>query len=107
MSKLLLVPSKNFNKVYIPHATADGRYQLFYGGAGSGKSAFVASRIVVDCFIGRNTLVTRQVASRIANSCYNEILKAINRVWRGKIFYHKGRRYKLPIFRQSNTFFGA
>ncbi|MGI6739113.1 MAG: PBSX family phage terminase large subunit [Christensenellales bacterium] len=90
MSKLLLVPSSTFNRLYIPHATAEERYQLFYGGAGSGKSAFVASRIVVDCFIGRNTLVTRQVASRIANSCYNEILKAINRFGAGKFFSTKG-----------------
>jgi phage terminase large subunit len=72
--------SKNhFNEIYIPFLNAEERYQLFYGGAGSGKSVFIASRIVMDCFKGRNTLVTRQVASRIRSSCFNEILKAIRR----------------------------
>ncbi len=70
---------KYFNEIYIPFLNAEERYQLFYGGAGSGKSVFIASRIAADCFKGRNTLVTRQVASRIRSSCFNEILKAIRR----------------------------
>ena len=35
---------------------------------------------------GRNTLVVRQVADRIKNSCYNEIVKAIRRMELGHLF---------------------
>ncbi|MDO5021867.1 MAG: PBSX family phage terminase large subunit [Eubacteriales bacterium] len=74
-----LLSREYFNDIYMPFLNATERYQLFYGGAGSGKSVFIASRIVADCFLGRNTLITRQVASRIRNSCFNEILKAVRR----------------------------
>ncbi len=86
MANILQVPGKHFNRAYAPCAQAMERYQLFYGGAGSGKSAFVASRVAVDALIGRNTLVVRQVADRIRNSCYNEIIKAIRRMGIGHLF---------------------
>lgn len=81
MGKLILeVPQDYFNPVYRPFVDAKERYQLYYGGAGSGKSAFVAQRVALDAVIGRNTLVVRQVARRIHDSCYNEIVKAIDRM---------------------------
>lgn len=86
MPGILHVPAKHFNLAYAPCAGAMQRYQLLYGGAGSGKSAFVASRVAVDALIGRNTLVVRQVADRIKNSCYNEIVKAIRRMELGHLF---------------------
>ncbi len=86
MPGILHVPGKHFNKAYIPCAGAVQRYQLLYGGAGSGKSAFVASRVVVDTLIGRSTLVVRQVADRIRSSCYNEIIKAIRRMELSHLF---------------------
>lgn len=66
------------NKAYIPHLNAQQRYQLFYGGASSGKSVFLAQRLVLDLIKGRNYLVVRQVAGRVQQSCYNEILKAMD-----------------------------
>lgn len=67
-----------FNQAYLPFLEAQQRYQIFYGGAGSGKSVFLAQRAVLDCLKGRNTLVLRQVAQRVTLSCRNEILKAID-----------------------------
>ena len=50
------------NRVYRPHLFNEHRYQIFFGGAGSGKSVFLATRCVLDALSGRNTLVVRQVA---------------------------------------------
>ena len=76
----LVVSDRFFNPVYIPYAGASQRYQFFYGGSSSGKSAFVATRIVLDAVIGRNTLCLRQHANRIPTSCFAEIVKAIDRM---------------------------
>lgn len=68
------------NKAYKPHLQNTHRYQIFFGGAGSGKSVFLATRCVLDALSGRNTLVVRQVARTLKSSCWNEILKAIRRL---------------------------
>ncbi len=75
----LIVPAHAFNACYIKHLTAPQRYQIFFGGAGSGKSVFVADRCMLDALCGRSTLVVRQVARTLRNSCYNQIAKSIVR----------------------------
>ena len=77
---ILYIPDKYVNPVYRPFTDAKQRYQFYYGGAGSGKSAFVATRVALDALVGRNTLAVRQVADRLRTSCYNEIRKAILRM---------------------------
>jgi phage terminase large subunit len=57
--------------------SAGQRTQIFYGGAGSGKSVFLATRMVLDSLTGRNTLVVRQVARTLRSSCFAEARKAI------------------------------
>ena len=68
------------NAVYVPHLRNCHRYQLYFGGSSSGKSVFLATRAVLDCLQGRNCLVLRNVARTIRGSCWNEIIKAINRM---------------------------
>jgi phage terminase large subunit len=68
------------NRVYNPHMANQHRYQLYYGGSGSGKSVFLASRCVLDVLQGRNYLIVRQVSRTLRQSCWNEITKAINRM---------------------------
>lgn len=80
------LPASLFNERYIPYAKAQQRFQLFYGGAGSGKSAFVAMRCVLDALEGRNTLVIRQVAATLNGSCCNEVMKAVERLKLGRHF---------------------
>lgn len=75
----LLVPARAFNAVYLPYLQAPQRVQLFFGGAGSGKSAFLAARAVLDALSGRNTLVVRQVARTLRASCFAEVQKSISR----------------------------
>lgn len=70
----------DFNDVYIPYFEGEGaetRIQIFFGGASSGKSYFIAQRILRDVLDGRNTLVLRNVARTLRGSCWNEIIKAI------------------------------
>ena len=51
-----------FNDIYYPHLWNNARTQIFYGGAGSGKSVFVAQRAVLDILQGdRNYLICRAV----------------------------------------------
>ncbi len=82
----LLVPRGAFNQAFLPHLQARERVQLFYGGAGSGKSAFLASRVVLDALCGRNTLVARQVARTLKSSCFAEVQKAIRRLGLARFF---------------------
>ena len=79
MQRIRLDPSI-LNPVYVPHLKNDHRYQIYYGGSGSGKSVFLASRCVLDVLQGRNYLIIRQVSRTLRQSCWNEIVKAINRM---------------------------
>ncbi len=76
----LLVPKEAINPCFRPWLTAQQRTQLFYGGAGSGKSVFVATRVALDALQARNTLVVRRVERTIKTSAYNEVKKAIGRL---------------------------
>jgi phage terminase large subunit len=82
----VIVPESLFNPVYLPYLKDDTRNQIFYGGASSGKSYFVAQREVLDTLSGRNSLILRNVAKTIRGSCWNEIVKAINRMKLGEYF---------------------
>lgn len=67
-----------FNDVYYEYLWNETRLQLFFGGASSGKSYFIAQRVVADTLQERNTLILRNVARTIRGSCWNEVTKAIN-----------------------------
>jgi phage terminase large subunit len=67
-----------FNPVYLPYLDCDSRTQIFFGGASSGKSVFLAQRCVYDLLKGgRNYLVMRNVSRSIRTSIFNEIKKVI------------------------------
>lgn len=73
------ISRKIFNPVYFPYLTLKTRVQIYFGGASSGKSRFLAQRCVYDMLVGgRNYLIVRKVAGTIRRSCFNEILKTIN-----------------------------
>lgn len=79
MSRLLL-PREAVNAVYLPHLFSERRCQIFFGGASSGKSCFLATRLVLDTLRGRNTLVARRIARTLRTSCWNEVQKAAARL---------------------------
>ncbi len=67
-----------FNDAFRPHLDNETRMQIFYGGAGSGKSVFLAQRAVVDILNGgRNYLVCRAVGRYIRKSVFNEVEQVI------------------------------
>ena len=69
----------SINNVYDKYLELESpRRQIFFGGASSGKSVFLAQRAVFDLIRGnRNYLVVRNVAKTIRSSTFNEIKKAI------------------------------
>lgn len=72
------MPQIAINDVYLPYLDEMSRVQVFYGGASSGKSVFIAQRTVMDVAQGgRNYLVCRAVGRTIRRSVMNEIRKVI------------------------------
>lgn len=65
------------NDVYLPYLDAQHRTQIFYGGSSSGKSFFLAQRVIKDVVQGRNYLVVRNVGSTLRNSVFNQLKKTI------------------------------
>jgi len=67
-----------FNPVYLPHLKNNARQQVFFGGASSGKSVFLAQRVVFDLLSGgRNYLIARQVGRTLRGSVFTEIQKVL------------------------------
>ena len=75
------------NSVYLPYLNKPQFTQIYYGGSSSGKSYFLAQKIVLDNLNGVNWLVCRNVASTLRNSSFNEITKAISNMGLMK-YYH-------------------
>lgn len=68
------------NAAYLPHLHNLARVQIYYGGASSGKSVFLAQRDVLDVLrAGRNFLVCRQVGRTLRGSVVQEVNKVIAR----------------------------
>ena len=82
----IIIPPGAFNQCYRPCLSAGQFRQIYFGGAGSGKSVFLAGRAALDALTGRNTLIVRQVARTLRHSCFNEVQKAAHRL---------GIRYRL------------
>ena len=86
-----------FNDVYLPFLDDDSRYLVFYGGAGSGKSVFIAQRYIYRLLTRPlcNVLVVRQVAETNRDSTFALLTQVINR-W-GLTRYFKINRSNLQI----------
>ena len=65
------------NDVYIPYLAAEQYTQIFFGGSSSGKSYYLAQRVVKENLEGTNWLVARNIAKTLRHSTFNEIIKAI------------------------------
>lgn len=73
--------SKNiFNSVYYPHfRDYTKRYEIYYGGAGSGKSVFIAQKLVYRALTSRRKiLVLRKVNSTTKNSTFALLVKTLS-----------------------------
>ena len=71
-------PLTSINTVYRPHVDNPARVQIFYGGASSGKSVFLAQRDILSILSGkRNALVCRQVGRTLRGSVVQEVNRVI------------------------------
>lgn len=76
-----------FNKAYLPYLEDVTPLQIYFGGASSGKSVFLAQRCVFDLLqAGRNYLVCRQVGRTIRGSVAQEINKVIDTWGMARLF---------------------
>lgn len=75
------VDASYFNQAYLPYVKREERYQIFYGGSGSGKSNFLASKLILDLLEKKQKLlVVRQTFNTIRDSTYAELIAAIDRM---------------------------
>lgn len=74
---------KKFSPAFVPMFKDKSRYQIIWGGAGSGKSHIVARRILYrllkETHVEHNFLVIRKVDRTIKRSVFKLILNIINR----------------------------
>lgn len=69
----LNISKKIFNKVYLPYLEDySKRFEVYYGGAGSGKSVFVTQKLLYKLlrYPNRKLLVTRLVGNSLRDSCF-------------------------------------
>ena len=72
--------AKFHSEIYWPLRTVESRFRLIYGGAGSGKSCFMARDYIekiVSC-PGRNFLCVRKVGTSLETSVYNDLQDVIS-----------------------------
>lgn len=72
-----------FNDVYLPQLeNYSTRFNIFYGGAGSGKSHFVFQKMVFKYlkYAGRKCLVVRKINNTLKDSCF-EMVKTVLSDW--------------------------
>lgn len=104
----MLIPltfsSDLFNPVYLKYLNDKHRYQIFYGGAGSGKSVFVAQRELVKFFEGgHNFLIVRKTGKTNRNSTF-ALIKQILNSWNIPTKWYKINKSEMTI---TNTVNGS
>lgn len=68
-----------FNEAYLPYLNNyDKRYEVYYGGAGSGKSVFVAQKLIIKAIQDkRKILVLRKVGRTVKNSVFQLLVDTL------------------------------
>lgn len=70
-----------FNSVYLPRLfDYNSRYEVYYGGAGSGKSVFVAQKLIIKAINNNNRkiLVLRKVGKTVKHSVFQLLLEQLS-----------------------------
>ena len=75
------ISKKVFNDIYIPYLDNDDRYLIFYGGGSSGKSFFLAQRLLYRILTRKkcNYLIVRQTGDTNRKSTFPLIKQVINK----------------------------
>ena len=77
----LNISRKLFNDKYFPYLSDySHRYEVYYGGAGSGKSVFIAQKLVIKALRQkRKVLVVRKVMGTQKDSCWQLIIDILSK----------------------------
>lgn len=77
----LKLNKKLFNDIYFPHLLDySKRYEVYFGGAGSGKSVFIAQKLVVKaCKSKRKVLVIRKVGTTLRDSVFQLVIDILKK----------------------------
>ena len=69
-----------FNEAYLPYLTDySHRYEVYYGGAGSGKSVFIAQKLLFKALNDkRKALIVRKTLNSQKDSCWRLILEQLS-----------------------------
>lgn len=93
-----------FNDAYLPYLNEIFQYEVYYGGAGSGKSHFVAQKLALQLtsLKGRNLLCVR----RNANDCRKSVFALIKKVLKRFHLYKYWHVTTSPSLRMVNRING-
>jgi len=78
-----IISKKCFNDAYLPYLTDyNTRFNIFYGGAGSGKSHFVFQKMIFKYlkYENRKCLVVRKISNTLRDSCF-ALVKSVLSDW--------------------------
>lgn len=69
-----------FNEAFLPYLTDyQHRFEVYYGGAGSGKSVFITQKILIKALMQRRkVLIMRKVGSTLKDSCWQLVLDTLS-----------------------------
>lgn len=68
-----------FNEVYLPYLNRNERYQIFYGGAGSGKSVFITQNLTIQLLRSKLTLlVVMREYNKMEQKVFKEFLNTFD-----------------------------
>ena len=77
----LRLSRKLFNDIYFPHLLDySKRYEVYYGGAGSGKSVFVAQKLIVKAINSkRKILIIRKYGTTLRDSVFQLVVDTLKK----------------------------
>ena len=76
----LNIKKRFFNEAYLPYLETTDRINVFYGGAGSGKSHFVVQKMLIKALKSpRKMLVVRKISATLRDSIFAEFQSAIRK----------------------------
>lgn len=71
-----------FNKTYLPYLYSINRWETYFGGSASGKSFFITQKLALQLTMleGRNLIALRHQDKDCRDSCYPQLLKALEQL---------------------------
>lgn len=95
----LNISRRVFNDAYYPLLfDYSRRYEVYYGGAGSGKSVFVAQKLIAKaCASKRKVLVIRRYGTTVENSVYSLLVETLKTWGLAKYCKFNGTKYRITL----------